>query len=128
MKKNDPVFDEKGKLLNKEMIINKELKKIKQIYKNLDPNRKKNAESLMSSAAFMSVSMMELENIINVKGYTEEYQNGANQKGVKKCSEVEIYNNLAKNYLSYIRQLDDMLQKSGGKDEEDELLKFITGG
>lgn len=128
MKKNDPVFAETGELLNKEMIIKKELKKIKQIYKDLDPNRKKNAESLMSSAAFMAASMMELENIINVKGYTEEYQNGANQKGVKKCSEVEIYNNLAKNYLSYIRQLDDMLQKSGGKDEEDELLKFITGG
>lgn len=128
MKKNDPVFAETGELLNKEMIIKKELKKIKQIYKDLDPNRKKNAESLISSAAFMSVSMMELESIINAKGYTEEYQNGANQKGVKKCSEVEIYNNLAKNYLSYIRQLDDMLQKSGGKVEEDELLKFITGG
>ena len=42
----------------------------------------------MNSAAFMAVSMMELEHIINLKGYTEEYQNGANQRGIKKCSEV----------------------------------------
>ena len=82
----------------------------------------------MNSAAFMAVSMMELEHIINLKGYTEEYQNGANQKGIKKCSEVEIYNNLAKNYLSYVKQLDDMLQKAGGQTKRDELIDFLTGG
>ena len=127
MGKNDPLFDEKGELLNKEVIIKKELRKLKRIYKDLEPKRKENAESLMSSAAFMSASMLELENIINVKGYIEEYQNGANQKGVKKCSEIEIYNNIAKNYLSYIRQLDDMLQKSGTQKEDDEFIRYITG-
>ena len=128
MQKNNPIFTEKGKLLNKEAMIKKELKKIKSIYKDLDLKRKKNAESLMNSAAFMAVSMMELEHIINLKGYTEEYQNGANQRGVKKCSEVEIYNNLAKNYLSYVKQLDDMLQKAGGQTKSDELIDFLTGG
>ena len=128
MQKNNPIFTEKGKLLNKEAMIKKELKKIKSIYKDLDLKRKKNAESLMNSAAFMAVSMMELEHIINLKGYTEEYQNGANQRGIKKCSEVEIYNNLAKNYLSYVKQLDDMLQKAGGQTKSDELIDCLTGG
>ena len=128
MQKNNPIFTEKGKLLNKEAMIKKELKKIKSIYKDLDLKRKKNAESLMNSAAFMAVSMMELEHIINLKGYTEEYQNWANQRGIKKCSEVEIYNNLAKNYLSYVKQLDDMLQKAGGQTKSDELIDFLTGG
>ena len=128
MQKNNPIFAETGELLNKEAMIKKELKKIKSIYKDLDLKRKKNAESLMNSAAFMAVSMMELEHIINLKGYTEEYQNGANQKGIKKCSEVVIYNNLAKNYLSYVKQLDDMLQKAGGQTKSDELIDFLTGG
>ena len=128
MQKNNPIFAETGELLNKEAMIKKELKKIKSIYKDLDLKRKKNAESLMNSAAFMAVSMMELEHIINLKGYTEEYQNGANQKKIKKCSEVEIYNNLAKNYLSYVKQLDDMLQKAGGQTKSDELIDFLTGG
>ena len=128
MQKNNPIFAETGELLNKEAMIKKELKKIKSIYKDLDLKRKKNAESLMNSAAFMAVSMMELEHIINLKGYTEEYQNGANQKGIKKCSEVEIYNNLSKNYLSDVKQLDDMLQKAGGHTKSDELIDFLTGG
>ena len=72
MQKNNPIFAETGELLNKEAMIKKELKKIKSIYKDLDLKRKKNAESLMNSAAFMAVSMMELEHIINLKGYTEE--------------------------------------------------------
>ena len=45
------------------------------------------------------------------KGYTEEYQNGANQKGVKKSAEVEIYNTMIKNYMAVIKQLTDLVPK-----------------
>lgn len=71
MQKNNPIFAETGELLNKEAMIKKELKKIKSIYKDLDLKRKKNAESLMNSAAFMAVSMMELEHIINLNNSAE---------------------------------------------------------
>ena len=128
MAKSKPEFDEDGKIKNKEELISGKIAELKRIYKGIETTRKKNAEMIIPNAAFMAISMMELEKIINVKGYSEEYQNGANQRGVKKCSEVETYNNFAKNYLSYIQQLDDMLQKSGGQQKEDELLKFISGG
>mgnify|MGYP004456889519 CR=1 FL=1 len=128
MAKKKPEFDENGKLKNKESLILGKVAELRRTYKGIDESRKKNAEMLIPNAAFMCVSMMELENIINKKGYSEEYQNGANQKGVKKCSEVETYNNFAKNYLSYIKQLDDMLQKSGDPNKDDELTKFLTGG
>lgn len=128
MAKSKPEFDEDGKIKNKEELISGKIAELKRIYKGIETTRKKNAEMIIPNAAFMAISMMELEKIINVKGYSEEYQNGANQRGVKKCSEVETYNNFAKNYLSYIKQLDDMLQKSGGQQKEDELLKFISGG
>ena len=59
----------------------------------------------------MSASLYELRKIINEKGYTEEYQNGANQKGVKKCSEVEVYNTMIKNYMGTIKQLTELLPK-----------------
>ncbi len=122
-------FNEKGELLNKEALVKAEKAKLTRSYAKMDAKRKKNAESLISSAAFMAVSLLELEEIINRKGYTEEYKNGANQSGVKKCSEVEVYNNMSKNYLSYMKLLDDMLLKDKGKQEEgDELMKFLTGG
>ena len=128
MAKKKPEYDENGKMKNKESLISSKVAELRRTYREIDDSRKKNAEMLIPNAAFMCVSMMELENIINKKGYSEEYQNGANQKGVKKCSEVETYNNFAKNYLSYIKQLDDMLQKSGGPTKEDELMEYLTGG
>lgn len=121
-----PDFDENGNLLNKEELISQKEKELKKNYSDMDAKRKKNALMLIPSAAFMSVSMIELERIINLKGYTETYQNGATQSGVKKCSEVEIYQVMSKNYLSYIKQLDDMLKTGAKQDGSDELISFIS--
>ena len=63
----------------------------------------------------MAASLYELRRIIDEKGYTEEYQNGANQKGVKKCSEVEIYNTMIKNYSAIVKQLTDLIPKEQAK-------------
>ena len=63
----------------------------------------------------MAASLYELRQIINVKGYTEEYQNGANQKGVKKSSEIEIYNTMIKNFSAVMKQLTDLLPKDEPK-------------
>lgn len=106
--------------------IKKELAKLKKIFKNIEPDKAKIVENLIANAAFMAASLEELQDIINEKGYTEEYQNGANQFGVKKCSEVEIYNTMIKNYSSVIKQLVDLLP-NGGASGGDELLDFISG-
>ena len=104
----------------------KELQKLKKIFKDIEPGKQKIVEKLISNAAFMAESLDELQEIINEKGFTEEYQNGANQFGVKKCSEVEIYNTMIKNYSSVIKQLVDLLP-NGAASAGDELLDFISG-
>lgn len=104
----------------------KELSKLKKIFKDIEPDKAKIVEKLIANAAFMAESLDELQSIINEKGFTEEYQNGANQFGVKKCSEVEIYNTMIKNYSSVIKQLVDLLP-NGGAGGGDELLDFISG-
>ena len=84
----------------------------------------------MDEAAFMAASLYELRKIINEKGYTEEYQNGANQKGIKKCSEVEIYNTMIKNYSAIIKQLTDLLPKEQEKNApplDDGFEGFVNG-
>ena len=80
----------------KEEIIKSEKRKLSGIYTRLDRKTKKAVDSLIDEAAFMAASLYELRQIIDEKGYTEEYQNGANQKGVKKCSEDEVYNTMNK--------------------------------
>ena len=104
----------------------KELSKLKKIFKDIEDSKKKTAEKLIENVAFMAESLDQLQEIIKEKGFTEEYQNGANQYGVKKCSEVEIYNTMIKNYSSVIKQLVDLLPNGSGSGG-DELLDFISG-
>lgn len=111
--------------MTKDEIIKKEKEKLTNRFKDLEEKTRKSVESLMDEAAFMAASLFELRKIINEKGYTEEYQNGENQKGTKKCSEVEIYINLSKNYMAIMRQLTDLLPKPGNKNEFDEFDEFV---
>ena len=96
---------------SKEEIIKSEKRKLSGIYTRLDKKTKKAVDSMIDEAAFMAASLYELRQKKKKKGYTEEYQNGANQKGVKKCSEVEVYNTMIKNYMATIKQLTDLLPK-----------------
>lgn len=100
---------------SKDEIIKAEKRKLAGIYTRLDKKTKKSVDSLVDEAAFMAASLYELRRIIDEKGYTEEYQNGANQKGVKKCSEVEIYNTMIKNYSAIVKQLTDLIPKEQAK-------------
>lgn len=115
--------------LTKEELEKREKRKLAGIYKKLDKDTKKSVESLIDEAAFMAASLYELREIINEKGYTEEYQNGANQRGIKKCSEVEIYNTMVKNYMSTIKQLTDLLPKEAAQEMEksDGFEAFVIG-
>lgn len=123
------VDEETGLVLNKEEWIKKEEERLNNIFKDIDEKKKMTVQSLISSAAFMAISIKELEGIINVKGYTEEYQNGANQRGIKKCSEVEIYNIMIKNHMNCIKQLTDLLPKSnnsvGSGNDGDDFDDFL---
>lgn len=115
--------------MTKEEIIKREKAKFARICRGMGAERQKAAETLASEAAFMAASLYELRQIINEKGYTEEYQNGANQKGVKKRSEVEVYNTMIKNYAAAVKQITDLADK-GRKPENDgagDFLSFLEG-
>lgn len=122
---NKKTYDE----MTKAEIIKAEKAKLNGIYSKLESKTKKSVSSLIDEAAFMSASLYELREIINDKGYTEEYQNGANQWGVKKSSEVEIYNQLIKNYMSIIKQLTDLLPKNDmvKPEKDDGFDNFVSG-
>lgn len=112
----------------KEEQIAQERDKLAKLLTKLDPKAKKSVGSLIDEAAFMAVSLRELRETINKKGYTEEYKNGANQFGIKKCSEVEIYIQLSKNYMSAIKQLTDLLPKGEKITEVDDGFEDFVNG
>ena len=97
------------KILSKEDKIRKETKRLRKIFEDLDRNKLETVQKLIENAAFMSVTLQELQETINQDGCTCEYQNGANQFGVKKTPEVEIHLAMTKNYAAVIKQLVDLV-------------------
>ena len=74
----------------KEAKITEEIKRLNGILAKMEGKTKTAVKSLIENAAFMAVTLQDLQDAINSKGVTEEYKNGANQHGIKKSSEVEI--------------------------------------
>ncbi|MEN1934206.1 hypothetical protein AAIE21_01055 [Paenibacillus sp. 102] len=79
-----------NKDLEKEKRIKREMTRLNSLLKNLEPKKKRAVSSLIKNAAFMAVTLEDLQEEINKNGTTEHYQNGANQFGVKKSSAVEV--------------------------------------
>lgn len=94
--------------LTKDQKISREIKRLRRVLKDLDKNKLQIVEPLIKTAAFMAVSLPELEAIINEEGYTVEYQNGANQSGTKQSDEVKTYIAMTKNLATVIKTLADI--------------------
>lgn len=93
----------------KEEAIRKEKARLKRAFKDLDGNKKKTVEQLISTAAFLSVTLRDLEDEINRCGVTEEYQNGANQYGVKQSAAAVTHIAMTKNLTAIMKQLTDLV-------------------
>lgn len=87
----------------------KELRKLKRIAEALPEDKKKITEGLVADASFMAEQLEILRNHIAEHGWSEEYQNGANQFGRKSSVEADSYVKLQKSYASVIKQLTDLL-------------------
>lgn len=104
------------KELTKEDKVKRETKRLEKLFEGLDKNKLQTVKNLIKNAAFMSVTLQELQDTINAEGYTSEYQNGENQRGVKKSPEVEIHIAMTKNYVAAIKQLVDLVPPEKKKD------------
>ena len=109
---------------DKETRIKKEVRRLKAIFKDLDPNKLKTVDSLIKRAAFITVSLEDLEDELNVSGWTETYTNGRNQEGVKKAAAAEAHISLTKNLSTIMKQLLDLVPPAQKKESKlQELMK-----
>ena len=110
-------------LTEKEKKIRKETKRLREIFKDLEPNKLKAVDTLITRAAFMTVNLQELEEELNANGWTEVYTNGRNQEGVKKSAACEAYNSLTKNLTTIMKQLLDLVPPAQKRSRLEELMK-----
>ena len=95
--------------LSKEKRINQELERLNNFFDQVDENQKAMATPLLQNASFMKVTLEDLQEIINKEGVTDEYQNGANQHGIKQSAVLQSYNALIKNYAGIMKTLSQLV-------------------
>lgn len=74
-------------------------------FERLPAEKLKVAKDLISQAAFMSVELEELAELISKEGMVETYSNGAHQSGRKVSSNAKMYGVMISKYNSIVAQL-----------------------
>ena len=90
---------------SKETRIKRENKRLQGVFKDLEPNKLKTCQALIDRAAFITISLEDLEEQLNLTGWVETYQNGENQSGMKKAAAADVHISLTKNLNAIMKQL-----------------------
>ena len=93
----------------KETRVKREKKRLQEIFKDMEPNKLSTCQALIDRAAFITVSLQDLEEQLNLTGWVEPYQNGENQSGLKKAAAADVHISLTKNLNAIVKQLLDLV-------------------
>ena len=102
--------------------VTKEKNRLLDIFKDLEPNKLQTCHALIDRAAFITVSLQDLEEMLNETGWVEYYQNGENQSGIKKAAAADVHISLTKNLNAIIKQLLELVPPAQKQSRLDDLL------
>lgn len=106
----------------KEQRIAKEKRRLAKIFKDLEPNKLSTCKALIARAAFITVSLEDLEEQLNETGWVETYQNGESQYGLKKAAAADVHISLTKNLNAIIKQLLELVPPAQKKSKLTEMM------
>lgn len=104
---------------DKQKRIKREISRLKKIFKDVDANKLDLVKALIERAAYITVSLQDIEEQLNMEGWTEEYNNGRLQSGLKKSAAAECHISLVKNLNAIMKQLLEIVPPA--KDKESRL-------
>lgn len=89
--------------------IKREKDRLEEIFKDLEKNKLDTCAALIDRAAFITISLEDLEEQLNETGWVETYQNGESQFGMKKSAAADVHISLTKNLNAIMKQLLDLV-------------------
>ena len=118
----------KKRFLEKDKRVKGEIERLTSILEELeiDSQKKEVAKSLIENAAFMAITLQDLQNEINREGVVSRYQNGENQWGTKQSPEASTYISLVNRHNAVMKQLIDLLPKEETKDTTNIMEQFVA--
>ena len=91
--------------------ISAELSRLQGLFSSLPPNELSFVRPMLENAAFMVVTLADLQEEINADGAVDEYQNGAAQFGRKASASIQAYNATCKTFTALMDRLMAKLPK-----------------
>ena len=105
--------------------IEKELRRIKKLFKEMPDNWKKVNEKLFIRAANMAVFLADMEKQIADDGYIVTMSQGKYE--IERAHPLlQQYNSMVKNYNATIKQLSEALPPAAAETAGSALMKFVT--
>jgi len=99
----------------KDALIKKEVARLRRICSKVDKKRKAAVEGLIQRAAFMRVSLAELEADLLKNGFTEWFSQGDQEPYQRRRPAADFYNSMNTSYQKIMKQLTDLLPKEDPK-------------
>lgn len=106
--------------------IEEEEKRLAKTFEGISDKCKDTISGLVKRAAFMVVSLEDLEDDIALNGFTEMFSQGDHEPYPRERPAYKVYCNLNSNYQKIIKQLTDLLppEDSGGRGGGDSFENF----
>ena len=95
--------------MKKSTRVEREKRRLLEIFKDLEQNKLNTCQALIDRAAYITVSLQDLEELLIETGWVEPYQNGENQSGMKKAAAADVHISLTKNLNAIVKQLLDLV-------------------
>ena len=106
------------KELSREERIGKEERRLLRLFREMEETRKKTVLGLIRRAAFMRISLEDLEDYLNENGFTEMFSQSDKQEPyLRERPEAKIYATLNAGYQKIMKQLTDLLPKEDRLDK-----------
>jgi|SRR5690625_691714 len=103
--------------------INKEIKRLDEIFDMTDEDTRRVTEGLVSEVAFMRVTLEDLKEDINKNGAVDEMPQGE-YSILRQSPFVQVYNTMIKNYNKNLNDLLSLLPDDKASDIDDEFNDF----
>lgn len=109
--------------MDKEERIEKEIKRLKGIFRDLSDEKKKAAQGIIEEVAFMRITLQDLKAEINENGTIDIMPQG--EYSIRRQSpEVQTYNTMIQRYNTAYKELFNLLPKEVVSDIDDEFENF----
>lgn len=107
------------KKVSKETLVNREISRLTNLFKDIDANKRLTAKGLIEEASFMKATLQELKEMIDEQGPIDDMPQGE-YSILREHPALKSYNTMVQRYTNIINQLTSLHPKEEIKKEVDD--------